>query len=293
MKKFVIYTDSSCDLNSGILNNLNIKVLGLTCSLNGVDYIEENILDSGYTDFYNALRDQKVVPTTSQVNSFRFKTAFENEIKNGNDILYIAFSSGLSGTYNASCIAREEVLETYPDAKIEIIDTKGASTGVGLLVLEAYNLKLEGKSLDEIKNHIIELAPNVMHILSVSSLDHLKRGGRISATTAFVGGLLNVKPLIYVDEEGKLLNFAKVKGNKKLLKTLVNLIETNIVNPENQTLYISHAGCLDSVNLLIDMIKETITVKEIIVNHVGMVIGSHTGPDALTIFFKGNGRVPK
>lgn len=293
MKNFVIYTDSSCDLNNGILNTLDIKVLGLTCNLNGVDTIEENKSDIDYSEFYKKLRDDNAMPTTSQVNSFRFKEAFESEIKKGNNVLYIAFSSALSGTCHASFVAREELLETYPDAKIEIIDTKAASTGIGLLVLEAQKLKEEGKSLDEIKSYIIDLIPNVMHVLAVSNLDHLKRGGRISSASAFVGGLLNVKPLLYVDIDGKLQNFAKVKGTKKLLKSLVTYVDDNILDATSQVIYLSHAGCPDVAIQLADMIKEVVPVKDIIINHIGMVIGSHTGPDALAIIFEANGRMPK
>ncbi|MGL4656830.1 MAG: DegV family protein [Sarcina sp.] len=293
MKNFTIFTDSSCDLNNGIIDKLDIKVLGLSCNFKNKEYVEEGDFGLAYSEFYNSLRNEKTLPTTSQVNAFKFEKAFEEELKKGNDILYIAFSSALSGTYNSSLIAKKELLEKYPEARIEIIDVKCASTGTGVLAITAANLKKAGKSIDETLNEVAMLAPNLMHILSVSSLDHLKRGGRISATTAFVGGLLNVKPIIYVNENGELITFSKVKGNKKLLKTLAQYVDDNAINPEDQLLYISHADCLEDALALKNLILETTKFKDVIFNHIGLVIGSHTGPDALALFFFGNGRVPK
>lgn len=292
MKNFTIFTDSSCDLNNGILDKLNIKALGLSCNFKDKEYIEEGDFKLAYSNFYDALRNEKILPTTSQVNSFKFEEAFEKEIKKGNDILYIAFSSALSGTCHSALIAKQELLEKYPDTRIEIIDAKCASTGTGVLVLIADKLKKDGKSLDEISTEISKLAPNLMHILAVSNLDHLKRGGRISATTAFVGGLLNVKPLIYVNEKGELITFSKVKGSKKLLKSLATYVADNVVNPEEQTLYISHADCLEDATTLKNLILETTKFKNVVFNHIGLVIGSHTGPDALALFFFGNGKIP-
>lgn len=293
MKNFTIFTDSSCDLNNGILNTLDIKVLGLSCNFKNKEYVEEGDFGLAYSDFYNSLRNEKTLPTTSQVNSFRFEEAFEEEIKKGNDILYIAFSSALSGTCHSGLIAKQELVEKYPNSRIEIIDVKCASTGTGVLVMLANELKKAGKSIDEVLNQLTKVAPNLMHILAVSNLDHLKRGGRISATTAFVGGLLNVKPLIYVNENGELITFSKVKGNKKLLKTLAMYVSDNAINPEQQTLYISHADCLEDAIALKDLILETTKFKNVVFNHIGLVIGSHTGPDALALFFFGNGRIPK
>ena len=294
MKNFTIFTDSSADLNTdlnlALLNDLNVKVLGLSCNFKDKEYIEEGDFGLNYSDFYASLRTEKTLSTTSQVNAFRFENAFEEEIEKGNDILYIAFSSALSGTYNSSVLAKTELLERYPDARIEIVDAKCASTGTGILTLMASDLKKVGKSIDEIKDELLKVAPNLFHILSVSSLDHLKRGGRISATTAFVGGLLNVKPIIYVNDAGELVTFTKVKGKKKLLKTLAAYIETNVIDSKNQTLYISHAGCLDDAHALRDLVLKTTEFKDVVFNNIGLVIGSHTGPDALAIFFIGHGR---
>lgn len=293
MKDFVIYTDSSCDLSSELLKKLNIKVLGLSCNFKGKEYVEDETLTLTYTEFYDSLRNEKTMPSTSQVNSFSFETAFEEDIKNNKDILYIAFSSALSGTYNSSLIAKEDLLTKYPEAKIEIIDTKCASSGTGILVYEASKLKEESKSLEEISNYIKETAKNIMHVFAVDELDHLKRGGRISSTTAIIGGLLNIKPILYINEDGELKPLSKSKGRKKAIKTLFSYIENNIVDPTNQTVFISHADCLDDAITLSNMIKENLNVKDVIINYIGVVIGSHTGADTIALFFKANGRNPK
>ncbi|MGL5069278.1 MAG: DegV family protein [Sarcina sp.] len=293
MTNFTIFTDSSCDLSFEQLNSLDVISLGLSCNFKDTEYIEEGNFGLEYSTFYNSLRNEKSLPTTSQVNAYKFENAFEEEIQKGTDILYIAFSSALSGTYNSSLIAKKELLEKYPNARIEILNAKCASTGSGILATMASEDKKLGKSIDEIKQRLLEISPKLLHILAVSSLDHLKRGGRISAATAFVGGLLNVKPIIYVNENGELITFSKVKGKKKLLKTLASYVENNAINSEEQTLYISHADCLEDAMALKDLIFETTKFKNVIFNHIGLVIGSHTGPDALAIFFIGNGREPK
>lgn len=293
MKNFVVYTDSSCDLSSDLLKKLDIKVLGLSCNFKGKEYVEDETLTLTYKEFYDSLRTEKIMPSTSQVNSFKFENAFEEDIKNGKDILYIAFSSALSGTYNSSLIARESLLEKYPDAKIEIIDTKCASSGTGILLYEASALKNDGTSLEAVSKYVSETAKNIMHVFAVDELDHLKRGGRVSATTAIIGGLLNIKPILYVNDEGELKPLSKSKGRKKAIKTLFSYIENNIVDPTNQTVFISHADCLDDATTLANMIKENLHVKDVVINYIGVVIGAHAGADTLALFFKSNGRNPK
>lgn len=293
MKDFVIYTDSSCDLSSDLLKKLNIKVLGLSCNFKEKEYVEDETLTLTYKEFYDSVRNEKTMPSTSQINSFKFESAFEEDIKSGKDILYIAFSSSLSGTYNSSLIARESLLEKYPDARIEIIDAKCASSGTGLLVFEASKLKEDGQSLDEISNFVKTTAPNIMHVFMVDELDHLKRGGRVSATTAIIGGLLNIKPILYMNEIGELKPLSKSKGRKKAIKSLFAYAQNNIVDAQNQTVFISHADCLDDATTLANMIKENLNVKDVIINYIGVVIGSHTGADTIALFFKSNGREAK
>lgn len=293
MKNFVIYTDSSCDLSFNLLKQLNIKFLGLTCNFKGTEYVEDETLELTYNEFYSSVRNEKTMPSTSQINSFKFEETFEKEILAGNDIIYMPLSSALSGTCNSAIIARNLLIEKYPDAKIEVIDTKCASGGNGLLAFEVSKLKKEGKTFDQIVAFINETAPKVMHLFIVDELDHLKRGGRVSSTVAFVGGLLNIKPVLYVNDLGQLTSLSKAKGKKKALKALYSYIENNIVNPNEQTVFINHADCLDDATALADMIKENLNVKDVIINYIGVVIGSHTGSGALAVFFKANDRDPK
>ncbi|MDU7110781.1 MAG: DegV family protein, partial [Clostridium perfringens] len=233
-----------------------------------------------------------IMPSTSQVNSFRFVEAFEEYVKQGISILYLAFSSALSGTYNSSLIAREELLEKYPDADIKIVDTRAACLGQGLLVYYAAQMKKDGKSIDEIYSWVEENKNKLCHYFTVDSLDHLKRGGRISSTAAAIGSLLSIKPMLYVNDAGELHNFAKAKGRKKSLKMLFQELEKRIVNPNEQTIFIAHSDCIEDAETLAEMIREKYTVKDIIIDYIGIVIGSHTGIGTLAVFFLGDTKEP-
>lgn len=202
-----------------MVKDLDINYLGLICNINNTEYIDN--IDSELTPkaFYNKLREG-IMPSTSQVNSFRFVEAFEEYVKQGISILYLAFSSALSGTYNSSLIAREELLEKYPDADIKIVDTRAACLGQGLLVYYAAQMKKDGKSIDEIYSWVEENKNKLCHYFTVDSLDHLKRGGRISSTAAAIGSLLSIKPMLYVNDAGELHNFAKAKG-RKIFKNVI------------------------------------------------------------------------
>lgn len=291
MKKFVIFTDSASDLPKSLVKDLDINYLGLICNINNTEYVDD--INSQLTPeaFYNKLREG-IMPSTSQVNAFRFVEAFESYIKEGKSILYLSFSSALSGTYNSSLMAREELLEKYPHAEIKIIDTKAACLGQGLLVYYAAKMKKDGKSLEEIYSWVEENKDKLCHYFTVDSLDHLKRGGRISPTAAALGSLLSIKPMLYVNDKGELHNFAKAKGRKKSLKMLLQNLEEHIVNPEEQTIFIAHSDCLEDANTLAKMINEKLNVKEVIIDYIGIVIGSHTGIGTLALFFLGDRKEP-
>lgn len=229
------------------------------------------------------------MPTTSQVNSYRFYEIFEKYIKENYSIIYISFSSALSGTYNSSLIAKSEIIEKYPNADISIIDSKSASLGVGLIVYEACKLKEEGKSKKEVVNYIENMKLKVNHIFTVDDLNHLKRGGRISSTAATIGTLLQVKPLLYVPDNGTLCNFGKVKGRKKSIKSLFNKLEEKIDIKTNKVIFISHGDCIEDAEKLKSMITEKYNI-EVIINYIGLAIGSHSGPNTLALFFKGKNR---
>lgn len=292
MKDFVIFTDSSCDLPINVIEKFNINCLGLVFNLNGEEHIEDFGKTVSYKEFYNSMREGST-PTTAQINSFRFYEAFEPYVKEDKPLIYIAFSSALSGTYQSSFIAKNELIEKYPNADITIIDSKCASGGNGLLVYKAGEMKANGKSKDEIVTWLEENKLKICHFFTVDDLNHLKRGGRISATAAAIGNLLSIKPVLYVNDNGELKNFTKAKGRKKSIKTLFESIAKHIVNPEEQVIIINHGDCLDEAEILANMIREKYNVKDIIIHYLGSAIGSHTGPDLMTVFFFGDQREPK
>lgn len=288
MSKFSILTDSSCDLPKNLIDNLSIQYLGLICNLNNTDYIEDCGVSLKYSNFYNQIRSG-VLPITSQINSFRFAEVFEEHAKKNTPLLYIGFSSALSGTFNSAVIAKNDVIEKYPNAKIILIDSKSASLGVGALVIDACKLRDKDFDIESVANYIENEKLKINHIFTVDDLNHLKRGGRISKTSATFGTLLNIKPILRVSEEGSLVDYAKVKGRKKSIKTIFEEFKEKVVNPENQTVFISHADCLEDAKILSNMIKDEFST-EVMINYIGLAIGSHTGANALTIIFKGNDR---
>lgn len=288
MANFYILTDSSCDLPKDLIEKNSIDYLGLICNFNNKDYIEDCGTSLSYSDFYEEIR-KGTMPTTSQINSFRFSETFLEYAKSEKPLLYVSFSSSLSGTYNSALIAKEETLEQYPNAKIEIIDSKSASLGVGLLVMESCKLRDSGYTLDDAVKYLNDFKYKINHIFTVDDLNHLKRGGRISSAAATFGSLLNIKPILRVSNEGSLVSYSKVKGRKKSIKTLFEEIKNRIIDPQNQTIYISHADCMEDALKLSDMIKEEFSIP-VVINYIGLAIGSHTGANALAIFCTGNNR---
>lgn len=292
MKDYIILTDSSCDLPMELVKKLDVEYLGLVCNYKGKDIIEDGGYSLNYKTFYDSMRNGET-PSTSQINVFRFTEVFKKYTKENIGILYIAFSSGLSGTYNSALLAKEEILEEYPNADISIVDSKAASLGVGALVYYACQYKSLGKSKEEIILWLEENKNSICHFFTVDDLHHLKRGGRISTTAAIVGSILNIKPLLYVDDDGKLTMFDKVKGSKKALKVLFNQFENHIIDSKKQTIFISHGDNLKDAEYLANMIKEKYNVQNIIINNIGLAIGSHAGPGIVALFFLGSYKKPE
>jgi len=289
VKDFIIMADSACDLPLNIIQENNIYYLGLNCLFKGKEYIEDCGVSLSYSDFYKGILKGEM-PTTSQVNSFQFQSAFEEIIKSGKDILYLGFSSALSGTINSAMIASSATLETNPEANITIIDTKSASLGYGLLVIQACRLKLGGMSIREIANKIEETIPKLNHIVAMDDLQYLKRGGRLSGTAAALGTILHLKPMVKMNEVGQLINYSKVQGRKKSINTLFKEFEERAVDINSQELIaICHSDCLDDAKKLAKMIREKYAV-DILINDIGCVIGSHTGANTVAIFFLGENR---
>lgn len=284
-----IITDSACDLSREYIDNNNIGLLSLVLNLN-----EEVIKDDlgktlSYKDFYGQMREG-ATPTTSQVNAHEFEEEFIKHVKNGDSIICITISSALSGTFNSANIARNNILEEYPDANILLVDSLSVTSGQGLLVMKACEMRARGLSAEEIVTWLEENKTKVIHSFVVDSLNHLKRGGRISATTAAIGGLLNIKPSLYIDDDGKVMQGEKIKGKKKVLRFLANEVKEKAINSEDETLYICHGDCLEDAETLKNMILEEIKFKNIVINYVGNVIGAHAGPGVLAVLFLGKNR---
>ena len=284
-----IITDSSCDLSAEYIKENNIELLSLVLNINEQAIKDDLGTSLSYKDFYSQMREG-ATPTTSQVNAHEFEVEFIKHVENGDSIIYIGISSSLSGTYNSANIARNNVLDEYPDADITLIDSLSVSLGQGLLVCKACEMRDNGLSKDEIVRWLEENKTKVIHSIVVDDLNHLKRGGRISGTTAVIGGLLNIKPALCLDNEGKLVNVDKIKGKKKALRYIVNEIKNKAINVENETLFICHGDCLEEAESLRDMVLEEVKFKNIVIGYVGNVVGAHGGPGILAAVFLGNNR---
>ncbi len=290
MKKYILATDSCADLTLDLVQNLDLEIIPLTVEINGQSYAHyPDERELKIETFYEELRNKKVAKT-SLINTGTFLTFFEPFLKHGLDILYIAFSSALSGTYQSSVIAAQELMEAYPDRKIITLDSKSASMGQGLLVYMAGQRRLAGQSIEEVSKFVEQVKLSICHLFTVDDLGTLKRGGRLSDTQAFLGTLLRVKPILHVSNEGKLVPIKKARGRAFSLEQMVDMIEDRIVDPESQTLMISHGDCLDEALAVGSEIKKRYHVHEIIYNTIGPVIGAHSGPGTIAIFFLGSYR---
>lgn len=290
MREYIIMTDSSCDLPLEIVNDLEISVLPLSLVIDDkkyYNYLDER--DITFSEFYKLMRNKKT-SKTSAVNPSDFVNEMEKFLKQGKDILYLGFSSGLSCTYNNANTAADQLLKIYPDRKIYTVDTLCASLGQGLLVYLTAMEKQKGKSIEELRDFAENIKLKVCHWFTVEDLYHLKRGGRISSSTAVIGSMLGIKPILHVDDMGKLINVSKVRGRKASINELFNKVKENAIIPSQQTVFISHGDCLDDANYLADLLKKELNVKEVIINYVGPVIGTHSGPGTMAIFFLGNKR---
>ncbi len=290
MRNYVIITESTSDITKELVEELGVIVIPMNFEMNQKSYTHyPDGREMGVHEFYEALKaGSKSV--TSLVNTQTFLNYFEPVIKEGNDILYIGFSSGLSGTYNSAVIASEELLEKYPDARISCIDTKAASAGEGLLVYTAANKQKEGLSLTELDAWLRENVLKLCHWFTVDDLFHLKRGGRVSALSAGIGTALNIKPILHVDDDGHLIPMEKVRGRKKsLLALLDHMVETS-TNPEEQVIFIGHGDAMEDAEFLAEQIKEKLHVKDVILTPIGPVVGSHSGPGTIALFFFGTKR---
>ena len=283
---YKIITDSCCDFTEEQYQTLNVGCVPLSVMWNGE--VHNNFSDpAAVKAFYDELR-AGVTASTAAVNPEGWAMLMEEALKNGQDVLVIAFSSALSTTYQSAVIAANDLKETYPDRKIYVVDSLCAALGQGMLVYLAARKQQEGMDIDTLHAWVEENKRNICHWVTVDDLAHLKRGGRISATTAMVGTMLNIKPIIYVDNDGHLINTAKVRGRKAAMELLANKLGETATDKE--IAFIAHGDCPEDAAALEKLIKEKHGVKEVITGYVGPVIGAHTGPGVLVVFFMGTHR---
>ncbi|NLF35217.1 MAG: DegV family protein [Clostridiales bacterium] len=290
MSEFVIFTDSSADLTAQMAEDLDLTVLPLSFTMKDQtyhNYPDNRELPSDV--FYQKLRDGEMA-TTSAVNVGDFTQALDPILAEGKDVLILAFSSGLSATYQSSVVAVEEMREKYPDRKIFTVDTLCASLGQGLLVYLAVKEKEKGRTIEEVRDWAEATKLRVCHWFTVDDLHFLKRGGRISAATAIVGSMLSIKPVLHVDDEGHLVSVSKARGRGAALKALVDRMEELAVEKGDQAVFLSHGDCPEDAQKVVDDVKARFGVRHVFVNNVGPVIGAHAGPGTMALFFLGKNR---
>ncbi len=287
MSDFIILTDSSADLGADLTERYDIQVLPLSFIVAGETY--HNYPDNREMApevFYRKMREG-VEATTSAVNVGQYTDFLEPQLRAGRDVLILSFSSALSATCSAAQIAAEELREQYPQRKIFVVDTLCASLGQGLLVCLAAQERAKGRSIEEVRDFAEKKKAGICHQFTVDDLSYLKRGGRISATTAVVGTMLRIKPLIHVNEEGKLTSVGKARGREASLKALIDTMERTIIDPADQTIFISHSDCLADARQVAQMARDRLGVKNAYINYIGPVIGAHTGPGTVALFYVG------
>ncbi len=288
MRDYVICADSACDMRNDILQSWQVRTASLRFRFEGQDKEYEND-ELSASEFYKMMREGGVAKT-SAVNVSNFKSLFETVLKEDKDVLYIGFSSGISTTYNSGRLAAEELRAEYPDRKILTVDSLAASAGFGLLLYLAVQKKASGATIDEVAQYVTDLRLKLCHWFTVDDLQYLKRGGRVSPTAAFVGGVLGIKPVMHVDNEGKLIPVTKVRGRRAALQAMADQYG-KLVDPSVQApVYISHGDCMVDVEILKNLLREQYGAEVEVVSDVGPVIGAHSGPGTLALFFVGKER---
>ena len=284
-------TDSCCDLPLSYVENHHdiLNVLGMPIHINGTDYIDDLGKTLSHDAFYKLLREG-AQPTTSQINSFRFSEAFKKHVERGYEVVYAGFSSGMSGTFNSAQLAKNLVLEEFPEAKIELVDTLSASIGLGALIIEAVEQVKVGASAQAVAEHLEAVKWRAQHWFGVDDLQFLKNGGRISSTSAMLGTMLNVKPTLIVDREGKLKPYSNVRGRKKSISFLASKVHEHYHPEHTKTIVLGHGNCIEDALLLKTTVMEKMPELNIVVTELSMTIASHVGPGMLAIAFIGANR---
>ena len=288
MSNYVILTDSGTDFTKEMIEEVDVRLLDLWVTRENEEPVPNSSLD--LPEFYAFLREKKSA-STAAVNIDAFIEIMTPILEEGKDILYLGFSSGLSSTYASGKLAADELSEKYPDRKIYTVDTLAASLGQGLLVYLAAKRRLAGESIESVRDFVENNKLNLCHWFTIDDLFFLKRGGRVSGATAVVGTMLGIKPVMHVDNEGHLINVAKARGRRASIDALFDKAKTTMIGErKNASVFISHGDCYEDAVYLADRIKNEIGVKEVRIGYVGSVIGSHSGPGTLALFFLGSER---
>ena len=290
MRDYVIMTDSCCDLTDQMARDLELEVLPLTRHMDGQDY-PNDLAGTAISnqEFYKRIRAGKLA-TTSAVNVGQFQDAMRRVLETGRDIVCVCFSSALSTTYQSAVIAAEDLRAEFPEAEIHVVDSLSASLGQGLLLYLAVEQKRKGLTAAELAKWVEDNRLTVCHWFTVDDLNFLKRGGRVSATTALLGTMLSIKPIMHTSDEGKLVPVSKARGRKAAIAALLDKIEALGIHPEKQTMFICHADCEEDAKAVAQTIQDRFGTPTVHINYIGPVIGSHTGPNTMGIFFVGTQR---
>ncbi|MBR1423680.1 MAG: DegV family protein [Ruminococcus sp.] len=286
-KGYKLYSDSTCDLSQELLSKMDVSILDLSYEVDSTVYVGSEM---SMKVFYDRMRNGAMTKT-SQISPAVYEQAFEKDIRNGYDILYLAFSSGLSGSYNGACIARDTLLEKYPDAKIVCVDSLCASTGEGLLLIKAEKKKRAGMALDDLAEWLEANKLHLCHVFTVDDLKYLRRGGRVSTAAAVAGSVLGIKPILHVDNDGHLIPIGKIRGRKQSINRLAELVSEKVGGWENKEVAICHGDCIEDAEYAAKLMKERLGNDiEVHICYTGPVIGAHSGPGTLALFFMGEER---
>lgn len=284
---YIIITDSNTDLSPEMVKDLDLQIMSMPFTLDGKEYFDNpEHTNLSIKDFYTSQRDG-VVGGTSALNPSDISDFFEPFLKTGKDVIYIAFSSGLSTTFRNGSLAAESLMEKYPDRKVVVVDSLAASMGQGLLVYHSIQKQKEGYNIEDLEKWVIDNRNSLCHWFTVDDLFHLKRGGRVSAAAAVIGSALSIKPVLHVDNDGHLIPVSKVRGRRQSLNALVKKAKDTGIDIENQTVFISHGDSIDDAKYVEEQLKETLNVKDIHINNIGPIIGTHSGAGTIALFFIG------
>lgn len=291
MADYVITCSSTADLPTEFAKEHNITVLPYQFFMDGKEYYDDQGVSISTHDFYEKVRAGSM-PTTSMVNAERYVAFFTPFLEAGQDVLHLEFSSGLSGSFDNAVMVAEQLMQKYPERTVKVVDSLSASRGYGLFVHLVTLKKEEGATLEEAYTYAEELKWKITHWFAVESLEHLRRGGRVSRASAFLGTMLNIKPVLAFNNEGKIIPVEKIRGRKKSLIEMVNKMEEDIDNPDGQIVYIGHGDAPEEAEYVAGLIRERFpTIKETLINYTGPVIGTHSGPGTVNIHYVGKQRV--